>query len=83
FKIFVMRDEYISHIAESYADVAEGSKVAMFNTAGYLEIAINKGNAAGLFGLQSFSRDAENSRSGNDSQYQKHLFYQTIRIHFE
>ncbi len=83
FKIYVMRDEYISHLSESYADVPEGSKVAMFNTAGYLEIAINKGNAAGLFGLQSFSRDAESYRSGNDSQYQKHLFYQTIRIHFE
>lgn len=83
FKIYVMRDEYISHISESYADVAEGSKVAMFNTAGYLEIAINKGNAAGLFGLQSFSHEAGSNRAGNANQFQKHLFYQTIRIHFE
>ena len=29
--------------------VAEGEKLALFNSAGYLEIAINKGNAAGLF----------------------------------
>lgn len=83
FKIFVMRDEFISHISDSYADVNEGGKVALFNTAGYLEIAINKGNAAGLFGLQNFSKDAESYRSTGDRQYQKHLFYQTIRIHFE
>ena len=83
FKIFVMRDDYISHISESYSDVPEGGKVAMFNTAGYLEIAINKGNAAGLFGLQSYSRDPDNYRGTVDSQFHKHLFYQTIRIHFE
>jgi S-adenosylmethionine hydrolase len=83
FKIFVMRDDYIGHISESYAAVPEGNKVAMFNTAGYLEIAINKGNAAGLFGLQSYSRDADSYRSAGDSQFHKHLFYQTIRIHFE
>jgi len=83
FKIFVMRDEFISRISESYADAPEGEKVAMFNTAGYLEIAINKGNAAGLFGLESYSKDAASYRSVRDSQFQKHLFYQTIRIHFE
>lgn len=83
FKIFVMRDDSIGQISDSYADAPEGGKVAMFNTAGYLEIAINKGNAAGLFGLQSYSRDVESYRSVGDNQFQKHLFYQTIRIHFE
>jgi S-adenosylmethionine hydrolase len=83
FKIFVMRDDYISHISENYADVPEGGKVAMFNTAGYLEIAINKGNAAGLFGLQSYTRDADHFHGMGESQFHKHLFYQTIRIHFE
>jgi hypothetical protein len=62
--------------------VPEGNKVAMFNTAGYLEIAINKGNAAGLFGLQAYSREMD-ARGGAASQFQKHLFYQNIRIHFE
>lgn len=82
FKIFVMRDDYISHISGSYADVPEGNKVAMFNAAGYLEIAINKGNAAGLFGLQAYSREMD-GRGGAASQFQRHLFYQNIRIHFE
>lgn len=79
FKIYVMRDDYVGHISESYADVPEGGKVALFNTAGYLEIAINKGNAAGLFGLESYSRELQSA----DMHFHKHLFYQTIRIHFE
>ena len=80
FRIFVMRDDFIGHISQSYSDVPEGGKLAMFNTAGYLEIAINKGNAAGLFGLQSYSRDLNGP---GDAHLHKHLFYQTIRIHFE
>src|SRR5215210_4975383 len=55
FRIVFKRDEVIDRISESYADVAEGEKLALFNSAGYLEIAINKGNAAGLLGLQGFS----------------------------
>jgi S-adenosyl-L-methionine hydrolase (adenosine-forming) len=51
--------------------------LALFNSAGYLEIAINKGNAAGLFGLQGFNEK-------NISQYtQSRLFYQTVRVFFE
>ena len=45
----------INAISETYANVKEGEKLALFNSAGYLEIAINKGNAAGLFGLQGFT----------------------------
>ena len=78
FRIYVMRDDYITRIHENYADVPEGSKVALFNTAGYLEIAINKGNAAGLFGLQSYSQETQSA----GMQFHKHLFYQTVRIHF-
>ncbi len=55
FRIVFKRDEVIDRISESYADVPEGEKLALFNSAGYLEIAINKGNAAGLFGLKGFS----------------------------
>ncbi|MFZ9719587.1 MAG: SAM hydroxide adenosyltransferase, partial [Chitinophagaceae bacterium] len=64
-------------ISETYADVPEGEKLAIFNAAGYLEIAINKGNAAGLFGLTGFSEK-------NIGQYaQSRLFYQTVRVFFE
>ena len=77
FRIVFKRDEVIDRISESYADVAEGEKLALFNSAGYLEIAIQKGNAAGLFGLQGFSEQSQN-------QYlQSRLFYQTIRVYFE
>ena len=73
FRIVFKRDEVIDRISECYADVAEGEKLALFNSAGYLEIAINKGNAAGLFGLKGFS---EKLRQGQ-------LSYQTIRVYFE
>lgn len=79
FKIVFKRDEVIDKISETYADVNEGEKLALFNSAGYLEIAINKGNAAGLFGLQGFSEKQQ-----QQSQYQQNrLFYQTIRVYFE
>jgi S-adenosylmethionine hydrolase len=73
FRIVFKRDEIIDRISESYADVPEGEKLALFNSAGYLEIAINKGNAAGLFGLKGFS---EKLRVGQ-------LSYQTVKIYFE
>lgn len=77
FKIVFKRDEVIDRFSETYADVNEGEKLALFNAAGYLEIAINKGNAAGLFGLQGFSEK-------NMTQYtQSRLFYQTVRVYFE
>jgi S-adenosylmethionine hydrolase len=79
FKIVFKRDEVIESISESYADVAEGEKLAIFNSAGYLEIAINKGNAAGLFGLKGFS---EKTRQAS-SIIQTQLFYQTVRVYFE
>ncbi len=78
FAIFFRRDEMITQISETYADVAEGQKLALFNAAGYLEIAVNKGNAAGLFGLQGFRRDQLQQGS-----FQQLSFYQTVRILFE
>jgi len=74
FRITFKRDEEISTISETYADVPEGEKLALFNSAGYLEIAINKGNAAGLFGLQGFTEQSQN--------LQNRLFYQTVKIFF-
>jgi S-adenosyl-L-methionine hydrolase (adenosine-forming) len=79
FRIIFKRDEMIDRISESYADVHEGEKLALFNSAGYLEIAINKGNAAGLFGLKGFSE--KNSQSKQILQTQ--LFYQSVRVYFE
>ena len=79
FKIVFKRDEVIDNISESYADVAEGEKLALFNSAGYLEIAINKGNAAGLFGLKGFSDKTKQISSIMQNQ----LFYQTVRVYFE
>jgi S-adenosylmethionine hydrolase len=78
FRIVFKRDEMIDRISESYADVSEGEKLALFNSAGYLEIAINKGNAAGLFGLKGFSE--KNSQAS--SRMQGQLSYQTVRVHF-
>ncbi len=79
FKIVFKRDEVIDKISDTYADVPESEKLAFFNSAGYLEIAINKGNAAGLFGLQGYSE-----KINTQSQYlQNRLLYQTIKIYFE
>ncbi len=73
FRIVFKRNEIIDRISESYADVPQGEKLALFNSANYLEVAINKGNAAGLFGLQDFT----------DQSLQQHLFYQTVKVYFE
>jgi S-adenosyl-L-methionine hydrolase (adenosine-forming) len=78
FKIVFKRDETIDRISESYADVPEGEKLALFNAAGYLEIAINKGNAAGLLGPQGFSEKQQQNQYLNSR-----MFYQTVRVYFE
>ncbi len=78
FKIVFKRDEVIDRVSESYADVGEGEKLALFNSAGYLEIAINKGNAAGLFGLQGYSEKQQLNQYNNSR-----MFYQTVRVYFE
>ncbi len=78
FKITFTRNETINSLSKNYASVSPGEKLAWFNSAGYLEIAINKGNMAGLFGLQGF---AENAAQG--AALQNKWFYQTVRIFFE
>jgi S-adenosylmethionine hydrolase len=81
FTIVFKRDEVIDKISETYADVNEGEKLALFNSAGYLEIAINKGNAAGLFGLQGFS---EKQQMYSQQQFiNNRLFYQTVKVYFQ
>ncbi|CAN5484273.1 S-adenosyl-l-methionine hydroxide adenosyltransferase family protein [soil metagenome] len=76
FKIVLMRNsEFITKISDHYAAVQPGENLAFFNAAGYLEIAINKGNVAGLFGFQRYA--------ANTSNMQNRLLYQTVRITFE
>lgn len=75
FKIVLMRNsEFIEKISDDYASVQPGENLAWFNSAGYLEIAINKGNVAGLFGLQGYNE--------NNVAMQNRLLYQTVRILF-
>ena len=80
FKIVFKRDEVIDRISDTYADVPEGEKLALFNSAAYLEIGINKGNAAGLFGLQGYS---EKQSQGQQHYINNRLFYQTVKVFFE
>jgi S-adenosylmethionine hydrolase len=45
------RNETISHLSWHYNEVPEGEKLCLFGISDHLEIAINKGNASGLLGL--------------------------------
>jgi len=81
FNIVFKRDEMIDKISETYADVSEGEKLALFNSAGYLEIAINKGNAAGLFGLHGFSENQQ--QQAQQQLMNNRLIYQTIKVYFK
>lgn len=69
FRIEFMRNDVLTQISTHYFDVAEGAKLCRFNAAGYLEIAINRGNAANLLGFK-LRRD-------------KQLMYNSIKIRFE
>lgn len=69
FKVRFMRNEEITELSDHYSSVKEGEKLCRFNTAGYLEIAINRGKAASLFGLKL--------------QREQKLLYNTIKIDFE
>jgi S-adenosylmethionine hydrolase len=69
FRIEFMRTEGIKTISKHYTDVKEGEKLCRFNTAGYLEIAVNRGCAASLFGMKL--------------HLHQHLIYNTINIFFE
>jgi len=80
FKIVFKRDEIIERISGSYADVPQGEKLVLFNSAGYMEIAINKGNAAGLFGLKGYNESGSQQIS---TMVQNRLFYQTVKVFFE
>jgi S-adenosylmethionine hydrolase len=42
----------IKDLKKNYRDVAPGKKLCRFNSNGYLEICLNQGKAASLFGLK-------------------------------
>lgn len=73
----VFKSDQITRLSEHYGQVAEGDKMAFFNGAGYLEIAVNKGNASGLFGLQAIDPEVNNKIMAA-----RH-FYQVVAIYFE
>jgi S-adenosylmethionine hydrolase len=52
---FVVVEE-IEELSNSYSDVREGFKLCRFNSSGHLEICINRGRAASLFGLRLGSK---------------------------
>lgn len=79
FKIVFKRNEVIDTISHNYTSVAESEKLAWFNSAGYLEIALRNGNMAGLFGLQGFNEQMQQAGSASGNKW----FYQTVRIFFE
>ncbi|GJM35235.1 MAG: hypothetical protein DHS20C18_42360 [Saprospiraceae bacterium] len=51
FSLYFKRHDPIKRLSRSYHDVPVGEVLTRFNSAGYLEIAINMGNAASLLGL--------------------------------
>jgi S-adenosylmethionine hydrolase len=51
FRLEFMQVEDIGEISSNYNDVRAGYKLARFNNSGHLEICINRGKAASLFGL--------------------------------
>ena len=78
FQIIIKRNDIIDTISESYASVLEGEKLAWFNSAGYLELGMNKGPMASLFGLKSFKEmDSSKAISHADKSY-----YHTVRVNF-
>ncbi len=51
FRLSFKRNEMIDQLSWHYNEVPEGEKLCLFGISDHLEIAINKGNAAGLLGL--------------------------------
>jgi S-adenosylmethionine hydrolase len=51
FVLYFKRNEIITQLSWYYNEVPEGEKLCLFGISDHLEIAINKGNASGLLGL--------------------------------
>jgi S-adenosyl-L-methionine hydrolase (adenosine-forming) len=68
FRIQFMRDEELTQLSTHFYNVAEGQKLCRFNATGFLEICINRGKAASLFGFKLHR--------------EKHFIYNTIKVYF-
>jgi len=71
-------DDGIVRISENYASVEQGERLAWFNSAGYLELAVNKGNLAGLFGLKHYTGGTNLNELPSNK-----LMYERVKIFFE
>ncbi len=56
FRLHFMQVEEITELSNNYNEVRPGFKLCRFNSSGYMEICINRGKAASLFGLRLGSR---------------------------
>ena len=52
FRLHFKRNETITRLSWHYNEVPEGEKLCLFGISNFLEIAINKGHASRLLGLQ-------------------------------
>lgn len=55
-RIYLSRHEMLDELHKDYDEVPEGEMVAFLDDNGYLQIAVNEGNASGLLGLQKGSK---------------------------
>ncbi len=53
FELFYKHDEPLDRVSKNYGDVEIGDPLCLFNSSGFLEIAINMGKAASLYGLRN------------------------------
>lgn len=91
FRIDFHKAENLTTISHNYSEVDLHSTLAWFNSAGYLEIAINGGNMAGLFGLQGYDQKKEeaikkyiqpDAKKRDSSSGQQDYIYTKVRIFF-
>ncbi|MCK6693601.1 MAG: SAM-dependent chlorinase/fluorinase [Thermoanaerobaculia bacterium] len=52
FSLFFKRNDPITRLCQNYCDAPVGEPLCLFNSAGFLEIAVNMGKAATLLGLK-------------------------------
>lgn len=74
----VLKNDTIDELSNNYMSVQEGEKLVSFNSAGYVELAINRGNIAGLFGLQGFNEMNYKEGKSMPNKY----FYTLVSIIF-
>lgn len=78
FTIAMRNVREITKISNHVGEVPHGEPVAIFNMAGFLEIALNQGNAAGLFGLRTYN-DASLKNNANNTR----INFQKVRIMYQ